>query len=61
MLVIKIVTFKGGQCDKGDFPYYEELLNKGKNLLPCGSEFFPLREVLILKRDAIEENHCLIK
>ena len=24
-----------------------------------GSEFFPLREVPILKRDAIEENHCL--
>ena len=25
------------------------------------SEFFPLREVPILKRDAIEENHCLIQ
>ena len=25
------------------------------------SKFFPLREVPILKRDAIEENHCLIQ
>ena len=25
-----------------------------------GSEIFPLREVPILKRDAIEENRCLI-
>ena len=24
-----------------------------------GSKFFPLREVSILKGDAIEENHCL--
>ena len=26
-----------------------------------GSTFFPLREVPILKRDAIEENHCLVQ
>ena len=25
------------------------------------SKFFPFREVPILKRDAIEENHCLIQ
>ena len=25
------------------------------------SKFFPLREVPILKKDAIEENHCLIQ
>ena len=29
-----------------------------KELAPTGSEFFPLREVPILKRDAIDENHC---
>ena len=28
---------------------------------PSGSKFFPLREVPILKRDAVEENHCLIQ
>ena len=28
---------------------------------PSGSKFFPFREVPILKRDAIEENHCLIQ
>ena len=32
--------------------------HKGKN---SGSEFVPLREVPILKRDAIEENNCLIQ
>ena len=26
-----------------------------------GSKFLPIREVPILKRDAIEENHCLIQ
>ena len=26
-----------------------------------GSKLFPLREVPILKRDAIEDNHCLIQ
>ena len=26
-----------------------------------GSEFFPLRVVPILKRDAIEVNHCLVQ
>ena len=26
-----------------------------------GSEFFPLRKIPILKREAIEENHCLIQ
>ena len=28
---------------------------------PSGSKFFHLREVPILKKDAIEENHCLIQ
>ena len=31
-----------------------------KEFAPSGSKFFPLREVPILKRDAIGENHCLI-
>ena len=31
---------------------------KKKQFAPSGSEFFPLREVPILKRDAIEKNHC---
>ena len=34
---------------------------EGKNFAPSGSKFFPLREVPILKRDAIEENHCLVR
>ena len=28
---------------------------------PFGSKFFPLRQVLIMKRDAIEMGHCLIQ
>ena len=32
-----------------------------KKFVPSGSKFFPLREVPILKRDTIVENHCLIK
>ena len=28
---------------------------------PSGSKFFPLREVPFLKREAIEEDHCLIQ
>ena len=34
---------------------------KRKNSLPLGAKFFPLREVPILKRDAIGENHHLIQ
>ena len=29
--------------------------------IALGSKFFPLREVPILKKDAIEENHCLFQ
>ena len=29
-----------------------------KEFAPSGSKFFPLRKVPILKRDAINENHC---
>ena len=32
-----------------------------KEFAPFVSKFFPLREVPIMKRDAIEENHCLIQ
>ena len=32
-----------------------------KEFAPSGSKFFPIREVPIMKRDAIEENHCLIQ
>ena len=39
-----------------DFPCDKELLLKER----IGSIFFPLKEVSILKRDAIEENQCLI-
>ena len=37
--------------------------NKNSNIqfAPSRSKFFPLREVPILKRDVIEENHCLIQ
>ena len=41
-----------------DFPYQKELLLKERiQFAPFGSKFFPLREVSILKNDAIEENH----
>ena len=32
-----------------------------KEFAPSGSKFFPLRVVPILKRDTIEEIHCLIQ
>ena len=32
-----------------------------KEFAPSGSKFFPLREVPNLKRDAIDENHCLLQ
>ena len=35
--------------------------HKGKNLLPEGEQYFPLREVPILKRDAIDNNHCSLQ
>ena len=38
-------------------PYHKELLLKER----IRSKFLPLREVTTLKRDAIEENHCLIR
>ena len=32
-----------------------------KEFAPSGNKFFPLKEVPVMKRDAIEENHCLIQ
>ena len=34
---------------------------RGKEFASAGSKFFPIREVPILKRDRIEENHDLIQ
>ena len=47
---IKIVTFKGGHL-------HVMWLRMGFLL----EQIFALREVAILKRDAVEENHCLIQ
>ena len=33
--------------------------SESKEFAPSESKFFPLREVPILKRGAIKENHCL--
>ena len=35
--------------------------SKRKEFAPSGSKFFPFREVPIMKRDAIGENHGLIQ
>ena len=43
-----------------DFPCHNELLLK-KELTLFESNFFPLREVPIMKTDAIELNHNLIQ
>ena len=61
MCIIKIVTFKGGHLSgKRDFPYHKELLLK-ERIRSLWEQILSLREVPILKRDAIEENHCLIQ
>ena len=56
MCIIKIVTFKRSF----NVTYYKELLIMERIHSLSGSKFFPLR-VDHLKRDAIEENHCLIQ
>ena len=48
------------QCDKNDFPYAKELLIQ-ERIRSLWERILPLREVPILKRDAIEENQCLIQ
>ena len=39
----------------------KETAHKGTNSLPLGANSFLFREVPILKKDAIEENHSLIQ
>ena len=46
--VVKEISIPQGTALKGKFA-------------PLGSKFFPLRAIPILKRGAIEENHCLIQ
>ena len=59
--IIKIVHIQGRSPNVvSDFPYHKELLLK-KRTHCLESTFFPLREVPILKKDAIEENHCLFQ
>ena len=45
---------------KSDFPYNKELLLE-ERIRSVWEQFFPLREVPISKRDAIEENQWLIQ
>ena len=59
--VMKIVYIQGRSPNRAsDLPYYKELLFN-EEFAPSGSKFFPLIEVPILKRDEIEENHCLFQ
>ena len=46
---------------KSDFPYLKELLLKKRIRSLWMQKIFPLREVPIMKREVIVENHCLIK
>ena len=53
---------------QGSSPYVVKVLfhtlrncSLRKEFAPSGSKFFPLREVSILKRDVIVQNHCLIQ
>ena len=53
--VVKVIFHDIRNCSKKkEFAPREEFA-------PSGSEFFPFREVPIMKRDPIEENHCLIQ
>ena len=57
--VIKIVSFKGGHLNVLTVIFHTiRNFSIRKKFAPRGSEFFPLREVPILERDGIEENHC---
>ena len=47
--MVKVIFHDIGNC------------SKRKELAPSGSKFFPLREVAILKKEATEENLCLIQ
>ena len=48
------------QGSSSNVPYLKELLLK-ERIHPLWEQILFLREVPILKRDAIEENHCLIQ
>ena len=54
---VKNQTKQKSTNDEIVFSIPQETALKGRNSLPSGSEFFPLREVPILKRDAISEIH----
>ena len=47
--VIKVIFHTARNC------------SERKECATSGSKFFPLREVPTLKREAIEDNHCLIQ
>ena len=55
--VVKVIFHTIRNCSKRkEFAPYGR-----KEFAPYGSKFYPLREVPILKRDGIEDNHCLIR
>ena len=47
-------------CDKSDFPYYKEQLIK-KIIRSLWVQIISFKRSFHLKRDEIEENHCLIQ
>ena len=56
---IGIVIFKGGHLLWYLLPVVNVNCSQRKEFAPSGGKFFSLREAPILRRDAIEENHCL--
>ena len=53
--VVKVILHTMTKCSKRN-----EIAPR-KEFAPSGGKFFPLREVPVSKRDAIEENHGLIQ
>ena len=47
-------------CDKSDFPYYKELFIK-ERIRSLWEQILSFKRSSHLKRDAIEEKHCLIQ
>ena len=47
-------------CDKSDFPYYKELLIK-ERIRSLREQILSFNRSSHLKREAVEESHCLIK
>ena len=58
--IMNIVHIQGKSCNVviGGFPYHKELLLKER--IRSLANYF-LKEILILKRDGNEENHCLFQ